>query len=350
MKLSPLFLLLVLLTCGTAAAQSDCSANQCAQPTWQVITVENGPVCAHGTPFSFFYHQGGPDLLVYFEGGGACWSQATCQEGSSWYKAYAVPDPDYYFWYFKGVFDFAQEENPFRDYTMVFIPNCSGDAYIGSVDSDYGDGVVIHHQGFANMQAVLSFLKTAVPQPDSVFVTGCSAGSFGSAVSTPYFIQQYPDARLTHLGDSLGGLFYDATDLEGFWNAQASLPDWIPDLPSASAFRTADYYIAMAQYYPDIHFAQYNSQYDQIQSLYSIIPFTFAPHVNDVMQRISAAAPNFSYFVAGGNEHCVLQFDRLYQYRVGDQRMVDWLRDLAQGVPVNSFHCEDCGAPEVSDS
>lgn len=342
---------LVLVACGTLAPAITPAPSPTPVPFWQSISGLDDAACAYDTPYTFFYHEGGRDLLVYFEGGGACINRTTCQPGSTWFKAFAVEEADFYFRYFnRGIFDFDDPANPFRDYSVVWIPYCTGDAHIGSAVREYGDDLSIQHKGFANAQAVLRFIQQRIAKPESIFVTGCSAGSVGSAVAAPYFIEAYPDTPLVHLGDSMGGLFTNPLDIEQFWGAQASLPDWIPDTPSASAFVLPRYYTALAQHYPQVTFAQYNSQFDRLQSLYMLNPF-IGGFINNSMTQISAAAQNFRYFVAGGNQHCILQWEDFYSYAAEGQRIADWVRDLAQGKPVASVHCQNCDEPQhISDS
>ena len=46
---------------------------------WQEILPAANTTCSDGSPYSFFVRQGDPDkLLVYFQGGGACWFRENC--------------------------------------------------------------------------------------------------------------------------------------------------------------------------------------------------------------------------------------------------------------------------------
>jgi hypothetical protein len=82
LKLPSIFLLL-LLSSGAARAQDTSGVPDepeirvaAASTGWQQIDGGDGTGCAFGTPYSFF-HRPGADaarLLIYFQGGGACWS------------------------------------------------------------------------------------------------------------------------------------------------------------------------------------------------------------------------------------------------------------------------------------
>ena len=79
-----------------------------------------------------------------------------------------------------------------------------------------------------NAVAALDWVFRRVPDPRRVFVTGCSAGSVGSILHAPRIIRQYPRAQVAQLGDSLGFLFSEPTDLRELWGADRVLPDWVP--------------------------------------------------------------------------------------------------------------------------
>ena len=68
------FALLLLLMSLTSIAQAQ---------DWMEVTPGGDAVCARGTPYSFFVRSGDPKkLLIFFEGGGACWNDATCAPNS----------------------------------------------------------------------------------------------------------------------------------------------------------------------------------------------------------------------------------------------------------------------------
>ena len=82
--------------------------------------------CSHGTPYSFFYKRGsGADvdkLLVYYQGGGACWDSVTC--GAPVYDP-DVTASDNPANVMTGFADLSNPSNPFRNWSSVFIAYCS---------------------------------------------------------------------------------------------------------------------------------------------------------------------------------------------------------------------------------
>ena len=71
------------------------------------------------------------------------------------------------------------------------------------------------------------------------------------------------------------------------------------------------------------------------------------PLLQGNLEEISAAIPDFRYYVAGGTMHTILLRPEVYSYEVAGVRFVDWLTELAAGEPVQNVMCVDCTmAPE----
>jgi hypothetical protein len=83
--------------------------------------------CPNCDPKFVFYVKGGTtnNLVVYFQGGGACWDTMNCLYVPTYYED--VP-PLYMFANTAGmgIFDTENPMNPFKDWTFVYIPYCTG--------------------------------------------------------------------------------------------------------------------------------------------------------------------------------------------------------------------------------
>src|SRR5262245_23587859 len=116
---------------------------------WQRMPGGDGTSCSDGSAYSFFVHQGDRrNLLIYFQGGGACWNDATCNPRLGLFRPNLKQvDPVNE----RGIFDFANAENPFRDYFVVFVPYCTGDVHLGNRTAKYlPEKPELHHRGFNN--------------------------------------------------------------------------------------------------------------------------------------------------------------------------------------------------------
>src|SRR5688572_22517499 len=105
---------------------------------WQAVEPGGETICADGSPYRFFVHPGDPArLLVEFEGGGACWDAGTC--ALSIYSRRVTIDPVSVerSGRLVGIYDRKNPENPFRDWTHVYVPYCTGDLHWGHNDQTY---------------------------------------------------------------------------------------------------------------------------------------------------------------------------------------------------------------------
>ena len=269
---------------------------------WHTVEPQGETRCAHDTDYRFWVRPGNGDVLLYFQGGGGCWNQETCQRGSNFYKQSAGRNEA--ITYRNGIFDFDNPDNPFADYTMIFAPSCTGDVYMGSEVVDYGNGVTVHHQGYDNLMSAVDFTLDYASEPESVFTAGCSAGSVGSAIAVPYLIDAYPDIPVTQLGDSLGLIFDTATDMQALWGT------------------------------PDFYF-------DNVQQRYFAIgagnPREFVGEgLANSLQTIDNATDNFSYYLADGISHCILPTADFYRRTEDGISARDWVTAVANGEVVES--------------
>ncbi len=153
--------------------------------TWVWVDVP-GMRCSDGSPSGVMvnFTDRSRDLLIWFQGGGACWSGITCAvqqaELAPW-----QPDPVAQFMSDgehaqSGVFLRDDETNPLRDSNFVFVPYCTGDGHIGDSITEYGSAGTIHHVGYPNVTAMLERVVPTFSDATRVVVAGFSAGGIGA--------------------------------------------------------------------------------------------------------------------------------------------------------------------------
>jgi hypothetical protein len=86
--------------------------------------VPDGTECADGSEFHCWVREADPSkVLLHFGGGGACSSAETCaQDGSDGSEGLYTPAPEAAPMGRDGIFDLADERNPFADYSIMFVP------------------------------------------------------------------------------------------------------------------------------------------------------------------------------------------------------------------------------------
>jgi hypothetical protein len=175
--------------------------------TWTWVPFDDA-VCGDGSTTGLAVNRGeGPDLLVFLDGGGACWSYPTCVAGTAVDDAYddglfALEARDYVP---SSLTDRAHLPPTLAGATIVFVPYCTGDVHGGSAVQEYGTGLLTetwNHAGHGNVLAYLARLRPTFPAPRKLVVAGSSAGGFGALVSYEAFRWYWPDAQGYLVDDS----------------------------------------------------------------------------------------------------------------------------------------------------
>jgi len=200
--------------------------------------------------------------------------------------------------------------------------------------------LTIHHVGFLNDQRVLAWVYRKFTAPKRIFVTGCSAGSVGSAVFAPYVIRHYPQATINQLGDSLA--FPATVDIRSHWRADLTLPQWVPGIRKLDPrhFSMADYYVTIANYYKHHTFAEFNYAKDSTQARYFAAAGARSEDFGAALARsissIRRRASNFKSYTAPGSAHCTLPRWTVYNLAVDGTPFLNWMTDIASGDAVSS--------------
>jgi hypothetical protein len=325
---------------------------------WNMLSPGGETICSNGTDYAFFVHPGDTErLLIYFQGGGACWFGEICDlKASPTYDPFVDASDNPASSGF-GIFDLDNPENPFADYSMVFVPYCTADVHIGNSVKTYqvpatGDAaaheITIHHKGYVNATAVLDWTFENFTTPQTVFVTGSSAGSIAAPFYTAFVAERYPDAQIAQLGDASGGYRGDAmSSVLANWGTGDILPD-LPEYRDISAddltFET--FYVAAGSRYPDIMLSQYNTAADEVQLLFlnlaGISDTSLLELLEANLAEINAAVDNFRSYTAGGKVHTILGRPEFYTYQVDGIRFRDWIAALAGGEDVDNVMCTAC--------
>ena len=321
-----------------------------AQHAWMRIPGGPGTACSQGTPYAFFFRSGNPEkLLVHFEGGGACWMSSNCDVNQHPTYVPAIdlkqdPPP-------AGIFDFANPGNPFTDYSVLFVPYCTGDVHLGNKTVTYstpaserrpGSTLRIHHNGYGNAAAALRWTYRRVKTPRQVFVSGESAGAIASAFYADRVADHYTHAQIVQLGDSAGG--YRAAMvprlLEG-WGATELMRSFKSYVQAdASKLNFERLYIAAAHNHPKTQLAQFNTAEDETQLVFlnligvpnAVLPQLLEQNLAD----IRAVAPGFRSYTSPGKVHVILRRPEFYSTQVNGTRLSDWVAALAAGRAVDN--------------
>ena len=147
---------------------------------WTYVPID-GDQCIDGSPTGIGVNLGtSGDLVIYLEGGGACFNSGTCPHASH-LNGWGPTDFDANIGpYNIGLFDRTDDLNPLRDATFVFVPYCTGDVHAGSKPD--GDGGR-HFVGYQNVGHDLDYLIPKSTKVTRVVLAGSSAGGFGALIN-----------------------------------------------------------------------------------------------------------------------------------------------------------------------
>ncbi len=335
------------------------------------------PICMNGSPYHFFVRRGSVNKLVmYYQGGGACWEGLTC----------SVPvcdtnvDPnggDNPNNASSGFADRNNPANPFRDWNAVFVAYCGCDIHYGDSAQDYpiGEGSIhVEHRGFHNAQIAEKWAREHFINPEVVFVTGSSAGAYGAWFNAVPLQRAWPASDFHVLADAGNGVitqeFLDGPFAN--WNFEANLPTDIPGIREAleNGTRIPGYTKAVAEYFPRTNWAHYSTAYDGgtggQTGFYNIMLNDNNPIAgltwwdascafNSVMrdQVIATAAElpsNYRYYIGTGSRHTMWGNNKVYADTTGGvPPIVDWVNAMltsqsdAPNPQWTNVECENCG-------
>ena len=323
-----------------------------AAPVEWVESVPGGDCrCADGSEFRLYTRATDPEkVMLYFQGGGACFSAETCTFEDGTYLPQVEFDPDEAP---EGILDPGNPANPFADWSIVFVPYCTGDVHIGGNVHDYGDGLTVNHVGFVNATAGLDLLVDEFPDATEVFVTGSSAGGVPSPLFAGLVADELPDARVTALADA-SGAYPDNPPVNAaigsLWGSFANAPDW----PENEGLTPEDYSIPglftqTGLHNPAIRLARYDNAYDDVQQQFSELAAVGGGDLLTVIQAneagIEAAGVPVDSYIAPGTDHTILLAPEVYTLEVEGVAFIDWLAGLVAGDDLDDVVCTECGAP-----
>lgn len=141
--------------------------------TWEYVEVP-GAMCMNGNiaGFGISKNPDSKNVMIYLEGGGACFNDA-CDFSA--FNIPFIPPPD-------GIFNRNNPDNPVKDWSMIYVPYCTGDVHGGNEDTELG-GQMRYFRGYTNITKYLQQWVPTFADAENVLLTGISAGGFGSGLN-----------------------------------------------------------------------------------------------------------------------------------------------------------------------
>jgi hypothetical protein len=265
--------------------------------TWHTI---DGAICRDGSPTGLYVHEGTADgLLIYLEGGGACSNGNYCafnpasvdqvlagdgevvigsalgagpgrQQPGVYTDATHAGAP-------AGIFDTSNAANPFKDWSQIYIPYCTGDVHFGTKKNGMVPNEPAAQQfvGYYNMRRFIGrIVPTFKDRVSKVVIAGSSAGGFGAALNYSMVQDAFGEVPVAVLDDS-GPPFeneFMPVCMQQKWRAAWGLTEAMP--PDCDECRAADGggMIRLANFlmekHPDARIAMISSMEDEVIRLF----------------------------------------------------------------------------------
>jgi len=314
---------------------------------WQSIPAEDC-VCSDGSPFELWERPADPTKVVlYFEGGGACFSAETCGPASPIYTHSLTlgEEPGA-----SGIFDPTNPENPLAEHSIVYVPYCTGDVHLGDRVNDYSDTVTINHNGFDNASKGLETVIADYPDVEQLVVAGSSAGSIPAPAFAGLAADGLPDTEIIVFGDA-SGAYPDVPALNASVGAEWGVLENVPDWPGTAELTPEQWsfpglYVQSGLQHPDITFARFDNAFDGVQAFFSGVLGIDASDLLSLIDateaEIEAAGVPVASYIAPGDSHTILGNDAFYELEVEGVRLVDFLTTLVDGEVPADVRCVDC--------
>lgn len=156
---------------------------------WYEAAVE-GTQSSDGSEWHGIFKKGAENkVVIYFFGGGVSITPETSEGGNKFY-ATNMTGQDFVA---QGGIGSNAENNPFKDWSFLVIPYATGDFHSGT--GVYEGKKTIYHTGYSNYAAFVEQMKSYVGEPDTLLVTGFSAGGFATSLLADDVIDRFPSAK-----------------------------------------------------------------------------------------------------------------------------------------------------------
>jgi hypothetical protein len=346
---------------------------------WNYYEVEDA-ICRDGSAAGYYLRQGSSkNLLIFLNGGGVCYDDTFCASNPANVDESMTGE---------SVFDvtidsFAQaiiparqvppdagilkldRRNPVADWTMVFVPYCTGDVYGGTHrDSPVITSTIQPPQQFVGYANIGLFLRSFGPDylnSKKVLLAGSGAGGLGALLNIDRTQKYFTNSQIIAISDS-GVPFsdqYQPPCLQKMWRQLWSLDAIIPKECAACFGADGGGLAEISKYY----FNKLNgrafggvisSTQDEIMKLFysaglnncsantaievqaalrgmgSYPPDLYPRGLQDYIENVVGPDKAGSYIIAG-TTHDHLFRDRFYDVNDADMSLAEWVADIING-------------------
>jgi hypothetical protein len=293
-------------------------------------------------------------LAIYINGGGACFNEATCAGNP---KSFNESE-----WNFlvdeyasRGIFDASNPKNPIKDFSLVFVPYCTGDVHSGTKEVGFAIGVADtqRYVGALNFKKVMDFIAPYYIYNDveEVFLFGMSAGGYGVYVNFLEVMKRFPNAKITVINDS-GPLFSDPEAFPlclqlGFtFIFGLPIPNDLFSCCGTPSQMLTNVYPYSSKKFPNANFGFISSYEDEVSRFFLSFGYNncsgapnnqlpvdvFKNGLIHLRENVLKPKSSWSTFYINGNSHTMLGDNEIcYNRNINGTYLYDWIAKLMKG-------------------
>jgi hypothetical protein len=304
-----------------------------------------------------------PNLVVYLDGGGACFEDVTCSLNDDHFAESDFEGPE------EGIFDRDAAKNPVRDWSFAFVPYCTGDGHAGSNLSGTPPRVdgVQQFAGNDNLALFLDWLAPRFPDAEHVLFTGSSAGGFGVLMSAEEAATRFSSIPLTVVSDSGPAMSAEVVPpcLQHHWRTLWGLDDSVirecgEDCPDPDDYMM-DLALLMSARHPEVTVGVISSTEDEVNRRFFsagaeecavldpamtpgqvlafvanpenvVTPQSFEDGLIEFREAVKEKEAAYGTYYIRSSYHVWFGSDVFYQEELDGSTPASWLGDLLAGV------------------
>jgi hypothetical protein len=297
-------------------------------------------------------------LMIFLEGGGACFNTTTCGSNASTYGSAeftAFPGAEG----IAGIFSRADAANAVKDWNMVYVPYCTGDVHGGSATDATVTGEPLKQQfvGYDNVTRDLERIVPTFTGTTQVLLTGQSAGGFGAALNYVQTTRAFGSGVPVTLIDDSGPLMANPTlascletEMLTLWGMSSGVIRDCGSDCSDPGNALSQYWVHLSTTYPNVPLAFRDSVADgtiteffgfgadNCTSFAAVTGAAYEAGLLDMRTKV-AADSNAGLFLFAGTSHTSLV--QAYTTRTaaasdgGTVKLEDWVSAVVGGVVTN---------------
>ena len=322
---------------------------------WYEVKVDEAK-SADGSDWYGIFRKGSENkVAVYFLGGGVGVSKEASEQAKEFFTTNMFAQD----FVVQGGISSDDEENPFKDWTFVVIPYSTGDFHIGAGEYRFQEKnkeKVVYYNGYNNYSLYMDRIREYVGAPDTLLVTGYSAGGVGASFLADDVMERFPSAKNVTVCVDSALLLYDGwhETVAELWKSPGEISERVTSdnivldsLVSLYEKQGDNIKLLFGCSCRDETLQQYQSYIDSgTINRTKELGDQFQDNLSELVEKLQAAIPDIGIFIWNygadadtGNTQSGMLVRNLFEELDQGKSVGDWILDAVNGE-VESYGLE----------